>query len=343
MWAASVRRRLLPPREALMEMATAIWPALALRAMVKTGLAGRLAQQPADAGELAAELQLHAASVRRLLRFLAGFDIVREGRDRRFALTRIGGQLASGNRDNAAAFIEYIGAPWQIEPWVHLDQTVRSGEPAFEQLHGMRFFDYGIAHPEAGALFDAAIGAVATLHADAVARGYNFSSRSPIADVGGGSGVVLATILERYPHASGILFDLPETIERARAQLTPFGGRIAFETGSFFKTAPRGAGAYVLSHILHDWDDEHALRILRTIRNTMSARSRVLIVESVLDAAVNRWDAGLLTDMQMMIVLGGKERTREEFRSLLSAAGMRLLRIIPTSAPESILEAEPIP
>lgn len=340
MWAASLRRRMLPPRFAVMELATAIWPALALRAAVKTGIADRLSASPATAAGLAAELGLHAPSVLRLLRFLSGYDVVREERDGRFFLTRIGAEVAKQSDGTAAAFIEYIGAPWQLEPWMHLDVTIRTGEPAFERVHGMRFFDYASAHPEAGELFDSAMRTVATLHADAIAKAYDFTNRSPIADIGGGSGIVLAAILARNKNASGILFDLPDTIARARPNLEHFANRIHFETGSFFETAPRGAGAYVLSHILHDWNDERALQILRTIRGASGTRSRVLIVESILEEKHNRWDAGLLTDMQMMAIVGGKERTLDEFRSLITAAGLRLRRVIPTAASESIIEAE---
>ena len=337
-WASSVRRRLLPPQLAIMELATGIWPALALRAIVKAGIAERLAQGPASPVELARDLGLHGQSVGRILRLLAGYDVVRELRDGRFELTRIGRYAANSTAGSVADFVRYAGEPWQLEPWARLDETLRSGEPAFEIVYGSGFFDYVRAHREVGELFDSAMASVASLHAQAVADAYDFSQASPIADIGGGAGLVLGAILRAYPRAEGVLFDSPGALSRAGRSLGDERPRVQLEAGDFFERVASGAKTYVLSHILHDWDDEHALKILRNVRKELPADGRVLIVEALLDDQPNRWSAANLTDAQMLTILRGRERTRAEFGALLVQADLRLTRVIPTGAAESIVE-----
>jgi len=339
MWAASLRRRLLPPQFALLELATATWPALALRAIIKVGIADRLAHSSATPGELASDLDLHEQSVRRVLRLLSGYDIVREVPGGKFELTRIGRYAANDTRESVADFVRYAGEPWQLGAWERLDETLRSGVPAFEVVHGSGFFEYASSHPEMGELFDSAMTSVAPLYGVAVAHAYNFSRASPVADVGGGAGLMLRAILRAYPDAKGVLFDLPGAISRAPHVLGAESARVRIEAGDFFERAPSGARTYVLSHVLHNWDDERAVKILRNIRRELPADGRVLVVETVLDGKPNRWSAGNLNDMQMLTLVRGRERTRAEYSELLRQAGLAVKRIIPTSAAESILVA----
>lgn len=338
MWGASLRRRMLPPQLAILELATAIWPALALRATIKVGIADRLASRPATPGELARDLGLHEQSVRRVLRLLSGYDIVREVRGGRFELTRIGRYAARDTRDSVADFVRYAGEPWQLGPWERLDETLRTGVPAFEIVHGRSFFEYASSHPEIGELFDSAMTSVASLYGAAVANAYDFSRASPIADVGGSSGLVLRAILRAHPDANGILFDLPGAISRAPQVLGDEYMRVRVEAGDFFERAPSGAKTYVLSHVLHNWDDERAVKILSNVRKELPADGRVLIVETLLGDKPNRWSAGNLTDAQMLSLVRGRERTRAEFETLLARADLRAVRVIPTSAAESIIE-----
>jgi hypothetical protein len=338
-WASSVRRRVLPPQLAIMELATGIWPALALRAIVKAGIVDRLARGSASPTGLAHDLGLHEQSVRRILRLLAGYDVVRELHDGRFELTRIGRYVARDTQGNVADFVRYVGEPWQLEPWERLDETLRTGDPAFEIVYGSDFFEYTKTHPEAAELFDGAMTSVSNLHAQAVADAYDFSQGSPVADIGGGSGLLLGAILRAYPRTEGVLFDLPSALSRAEQSLGDERARVRLEAGDFFERAPHGAKTHVLSHILHDWDDKRALKILRNVRKELSADGRVLIVEVLLDDTPNRWGPGNLTDAQMLAMLPGRERTRAEFEALLAQADLKLTRVIPTSAAESIIEA----
>ena len=342
MWAASLRRRILPPQFALLELATAIWPALALRAIVRVGIADRLARGPATSGNLARDLGLHERSVRRVLRLLSGYDIVREVRGGLFELTRIGRYAASGTPGSVADFVRYAGEPWQLGPWEHLDETLRSGEPAFEVVHGSSFFEYASSHPEVGELFDSAMTSVAPLYGVAVAHAYDFARASPVADVGGGSGLMLRAILRAHPDVEGVLFDLPGAISRAPQVLGAESARIRIEAGDFFERAPSGARTYLLSHVVHNWDDERAVRILCNVRKELPADGRVLIVETVLGGKPNRWSAGNLIDAQMLSLVSGRERTRTEYAELLRQAGLTVKRIVPTSAAESIIVCAPV-
>jgi len=316
MWAASLRRRALPPQFAVLEMTTAIWPALALRAIVRVGIADRLARGPATPDELARDLVLHEPSVRRVLRLLSGYDVVHEARNGRFELTRIGRCAARDTPESVADFVRYAGEPWQLDSWERLSETLRTGVPAFEIVHGTSFFEYAGTHPEAGELFDSAMTAVAPLYGFAVAHAYDFSHASPVADVGGGSGLMLRAILRAYPDVQGVLFDLPGAISRAPQVLGDERARVRVEAGDFFELAPSGARTYLLSHVLHNWEDERAVKILSNVRKELPADGRVLIVETLLCDKPNRWSAGNLNDAQMLSLVRGRERTRAEYADL---------------------------
>jgi ubiquinone/menaquinone biosynthesis C-methylase UbiE len=335
--ATSLRRRMIPPQLAAMELATGIWPALALRAFVKAGIADRLAQGAATPAEIARDLSLHEPSVRRVLRLLAGYDVVRQEADA-FALTEIGQCAAAETATSVADFLRYVGEPWQLEPWARLDETLRTGNPAFEIVYGSDFFAYAKSHPEVGDVFDRAMNAVAKLHADAIAEAYDFSRGSPIADVGGGAGLVAQAILRRYPAVKIVQCDLAGALTVARAQLAEFGNRVEFVVCDFFESVPP-AKTYLLTHILHDWDDERALRILANVRRAMLPGGTLLIAEALSEEDPNTWSPAALTDAQMLAMLRGRERSRREFEALLARAGMQVTRVVTTSAAESLIVA----
>jgi len=336
---SSMRRRAIPPQLAIMEMSTGIWPAMMLRAFVNTGIADRLAQSPASPEEIARDLSLHAPSVKRVLRFLAGYDVVRAS-GAKFELTELGSCASRGHKNSVAEFLNYVGEPWQLLPWTRLDETLRTGKPAFEIAYGSGFFEYAKSHSEVETIFDRSMNDVAKLHAEAIADAYDFSKGSPVADVGGGSGLVLHAILRRYPKVRGILSDLPAAVEKAHAQLAPVSDRVEFIPGDFFETVPP-AKTYVLTHILHDWDDERASRLLQTLRRGIAADGQLLVAEAIAEDDPNVWSAASLTDAQMLTMLTGRERTRDEYGALLRQAGFSVVRIIPTAAAESIIVCAP--
>jgi hypothetical protein len=340
---ARLRRKLLPPQLYLFELGTALWTAQCLHTVARLGVAERLARGPATADELAAGLDLHAPSLYRVLRMLCGYGIFIEDAQRRFRLSLIGEKLRPGVPGSAHAMLVYNGQKWQTEPYAQLEFTLRTGRPAFDHVFGAPFFDYMAARPDVAATFDSAMMSVTQLHASAVLGAYDFRTIGVLADIGGGNGLLLSAILAANPRLRGILFDLPRVVEHARAQMDAAGvaERCTIRGGDFFESVPSDADAYLMSHIMHDWDEERCRTILLACRANMPAGARLLVIDVIIAPCDNRFDQGKLTDMQMMFVLTGRERTESEFRELLASAGFSIRRIVRTAAPECIIEAVP--
>jgi O-methyltransferase len=341
-WLSAIRRKLIPPPLAAIELATSSWAAMAIAAFTELKIADVLADGAQTAQQLAASLQLNPSSLYRLLRSLTGYDIVREDAGGTFSLTPIGRSLASTAVWSASGMVRYANAGWHAAAWTRLADGVRSGKVPFEIAHGQSFFEYCVQQPDAGALFDEAMHSVGAVHVAAVLGVYDFGHIRHLIDVGGGTGFLLAAILQRYPSMRGTLFEMPTVLERARKAMKDagVGDRCSIAGGDFFQTAPAGGDAYLVSHVLHDWDDADATQILRAIASAMPADGRVLIVEIVMDPPNRRWTQGKLSDLQMLTALRGRERTRAEFAALLQGAGLRIARIVPTAAAESIIEAQ---
>ena len=339
-----LRRSLLPPQLYLFELGTSLWTAQCLHAIARLGIAERLAGGPATSEELAAGLGLHAGALYRVLRLLCGYGIFHEDGGRRFRLTNIGEKLRPAVPGSAHAMLVYNGQPWQTTPYADVEFTLRTGRPSFEHAYGESFFDYIAGHPDAASVFDNAMSSVAQLHASAVLGAYDFGRFRILADVGGGNGLLLSAILAANPRLRGILFDVPRVTANARTQLEAAGvaGRCEVRGGDFFESVPAGADAYLMSHIMHDWDDERCRAILRACHSNMEAGAVLLVIDVIIAPGDNRFDQGKLTDMQMLFVLTGRERTEPEFRELLASAGFAVRRIVRTAAPECIIEAVPV-
>jgi O-methyltransferase domain len=340
---SSMRRAVLPPQLYLFELSTALWTAQCLNVVARLDVAGSLGQAPKSAEQLADALGLHAPSLYRVLRLLCAYGVFRENRSGVFSLTPIGHRLRADIPDSARAMLVYNGQPWQTEPYAQIEQTLRTGKPSFDQIFGAPFFDYAASRPDVAKIFDDAMTSVASLHVAAVSGAYDFRGIGVLADIGGGNGMFLSHLLAANPHLRGILFDLPHvgTGSTPALALAGVADRCSVETGSFFDRVPQNADAYLLSHILHDWDDARCRAILRVCRRAMRPDSRLLVVDVVLGRADNRFAQGKLADIQMLLVLSGRERTEPEFRELLESEDFTIQRIIPTSAPESIIEAVP--
>jgi hypothetical protein len=219
-------------------------------------------------------------------------------------------------------------------------QTVRTGRSAFEHVFGMERYAYFAQHPSAAMLFEAGLASRTRAENRAVLASYAFEGTGTIVDVGGGQGGLLAAILEASPARRGILVELPAVAAQARRQLeqTGFAGRCAIVAGDFFREVPAGGDVYVLSKVLHNWDDPRAIAILQTCSRAMAGRGKILLVERVLGAS-NDPLAATLFDLQMLVQHpGGRERTVEEYRWLLAAAGLVLTQVIPTSSPVTLVE-----
>jgi hypothetical protein len=220
---------------------------------------------------------------------------------------------------------------------------VRTGEPAFPSLYGMSPWEYREAHPEANAVVNQAMTELAVGVVDAVVESCDFSAIDVLVDVGGGEGVLLAAILAANPTLRGILFDQAHVVTDAWRvfQRAGVAARCEVMEGSFFDAVPAGAHAYLLKSIIHDWDDASAVRILRTCRTAIPPSGKLLVIERVIRPG-NDLDPAKYMDLNMLVMLGGRERTADDFGTLYTQAGFRLTRIVPTTSGFSVIEGTPV-
>ena len=329
------------PCQQLTQMITSYWVSRAIYIAAKLRIADHLKDGPRTAEELATAAGVAPGPLYRVLRALAGLGVFAHEADGRFRLHPLAEPLREGGPDSLRAFTVLLGEV-QYRCWDDLLETVRTGEPAFERLYGRPFFAYLSEHPEQAEIFDAAMTGVGGRATQAMLDAYDLSDVRTLADVGGGLGANLTRILGRYPAMRGVLFDQPHVVARARPLLEAagVGGRCVAEGGDFFATAPTGADAYLLGHILHDWDDDKAGSSLDTLRRAMPAAARLLVVEPVLPDGDGP-SFGKLLDLHMMVLAGGQERTEAEHRRLLAAHGFRLTRVVPTAGDVSVVEGVP--
>jgi hypothetical protein len=326
------------PHQQIAQIITGYWLSQAVYVAAKLGLADRLQNGPRTADELARETSTDPRSLYRLLRALASVGVFAEDGQHRFGLTPLADCLRRDVPGSQWAMAVMAGEE-HYATYGELLHSVRTGRPAFEKVYGQPVFDFLSDHPEQARLFDQAMVSVHGRETGAVLDAYDFTGIGVLADVGGGNGSVLTAVLQRYPAMKGILFDLPGVAERARANLRAAGlaDRCQVVGGSFFESVPDGADAYLMRHIIHDWDDERCTRILRNIHRAMGAGGRLLVVEGVLPPG-NEPAFGKLLDLTMLVIPGGQERTREEYEALFWTGGFRLTRVVPTQAEVSVLE-----
>ena len=332
----------IPPTVVLYQKLTGTWVAQAISVIAKLGTADALADGPQTVDELAAAANAHAPALYRVLRALASVGIFAEDQDGRFHLTPLAEPLRSEVPGSVRSFAIMLGEEWNWRPWGHLLHSVTTGQPAFENTYGTGIFAYMAERPEASAIFDAAMTSRSGPDAEAVTAAYDFSTFRTVVDVGGGRGSVLASILRANPDVRGILFDQTHVIPGAREYLDAagLGQRCQLVSGDFFESVVAGGDAYVLKWILHNWDDERALRILERCRQAVPTTGRLLLVQTVIPPG-NDPSSGKLADVAMLVWTGGKERTEAEYRALLATAGFELTRVVPTRSSLSVVEAIP--
>lgn len=319
---------------------TGPWVAQSIAVAARLEIADRLRDGPKSCTELAAEIGAHAPSLYRLMRALASLGLFDEDRQGRFVATRLGRSLERGAPDSIHSLAEMVGSDWHWQSWGALLHTVRTGQPAFDHVMGAEAYTYFARHPDDGVGFSAHVDAYARRAARAILA-YDFTGVRTVVDVGGGYGAVITSILQANPSLCAVVFDLDAVVVGARPRIAALGlaDRCALVAGSFFEAVPDGGDLYLLSSILHNWDDERAGAILRTCRRAMGAGSRMLIVEQAIAPGNTPGHAKFL-DLQMMVICsGGKERTTDEYRTLLSGAGLRLTRRLPTTQQFSLIEA----
>jgi hypothetical protein len=326
------------PQQRMGQMLIGYCISQALYVVAKLGLADLLRDRPRTADDLALATQTHRSALYRLLRALASVGVFAEDDRRYFSLTPLADCLRSdvpGSQCPRAIASGELFYP----AWGQLLFSVQTGGTAFEKVYGLPVFDYLSRHPRQARLFDGAMASIHGRETVAMLEAYDFSSIRVLADIGGGNGSVLTAVLQKHSDVRGILFDLPEVAERGGAIVEAAGltERCPVVGGDFFASIPAGADACLLRHIIHDWNDDEAVTILRNVHRGLGRGGRLLVVEHVLPPG-NEPSIGKLLDLAMLLVPGGQERTAEEYHRLLTAAGFRLTRIVPTNAEVSVIE-----
>jgi hypothetical protein len=321
-------------------MVTGYWISQAISVAAKLGVADLLKDGPRPVDELARTTGSHPRSLFRLLRALASVGIFAADDRGRFGLTPLADCLRSDVPGSQRAMAITAGEE-HYQAWGELLYSVRTGQTAFDKLYGLPIFDYLSKHPEQAKLFDETMVGVHGRETGAMLDAYDFSGIRVLADIGGGNGSLLTGVLGKHPALRGILFDLPGVTGRARSNIAAAGleERCQVIGGSFFESVPTGADAYLLRHIIHDWDDERSALILRNVHRAMPGGGKLLLVESVIPPD-NEPSFGKLLDLTMLVLPGGQERTREEYDKLYADSGFRLTRIVPTAAEVSVIEGE---
>jgi hypothetical protein len=248
-------------------------------------------------------------------------------------------------RSNASPSLRALaimgGREWHGRGWSRLDYCVRTGKPAFDQIYGAPSLEYLKQHPAEAQIFNDAMTGRSMIDSPAVAEAYNFDGIRSVVDVGGGHGLLLATILQKNAHLTGTLYDMPQVVEGAmNGPLKAVIARCTLASGDMFSSVPAGADAYIMKHIIHDWPDDQCLKILKACRKGANPGGRLLVVDNVIQPG-NDFSPSKFLDLQMLIFPSGCERTEKQFRDLFAAAGWQLSRIIRTAAPDSIVEGIP--
>jgi hypothetical protein len=308
----------------------------ALTAIANLGIADALGDAPATAPELAGKLDLNGAALGRLLRYVATLGVF-EDRGDRFAHTALSRLLRSDHPQSMKGYVCLGDLAWPL--FGALEHTVRTGRPAAETLASGGVWEWFSSNPALAAIFDAGMTAKARMDAAAILKSYDFSGFRSIADIGGNQGYLLRSILEAAPRLEGVLFDLPNVIQQARSHPVE---RMRLVAGDFFKDPLPKCDAYVLMNVIHDWDDEHSLAILRNLHKVAATGSKLLLIEMLLPEPSQPSYVNFL-DMSMLVWTGGgRERCRSEYQRLLSGSGWRLERSISTESFMAVLEAVPV-
>ncbi len=333
-------------RAELRRMALGFMPAQILHAAARLGVADAIADGATEVGDIAVATDADPDALHRLLRGLAGLGVVRETGAGGFELAELGQPLRADHPGSLRSMVLLFGDEMVWRAWGALPHTVRTGETAFDHVAGEGTFEYFARHPELSEIFNRAMVAGTRRIAADVADAYDFSRFGTVVDVGGGNGALIAAVLSATPRLQGILFDTPEGIGSARELLGDAGvaDRCRVETGDFFEDVP-GGDVLVLKSIVHDWDYARATAILRNCRRALADGGRLLLLEPVLPERVDTAEAAriVMSDINMLVNTGGRERTADQFRTLLGAAGFDLVDVTPPVGDSQlrIIEAAP--
>jgi hypothetical protein len=318
----------------------------AMGAALDLGLADRIKDGIRRSDDLAMEVGADVGKMYRLLRALTVLGITKELPGRAFKLQPLGARLRTDDPVSAAPRIRLFLRPYRCRAMTEMARAMTTGHVPVELVIGTPFFDFMETHPDEAAIFDQAMTSFTATQIESILHSYDFVPLRSVTDVGGGHGALLAAILGAHPGIHGTLFDLPRVLEGAGQYLEAKGVRDRCELvgGSFFERVPPGAEAYILRSILHDWDDEDAVRILESVRRAVPDSGRILVIDDLIPSGLGS-ELEKLIDLNMMTVLRGRERTREEVSALFERAGFSLSRVIPMEGRVrwGIFEGRPVP
>jgi hypothetical protein len=326
----------LKPEDQMMQWITSKWISKPIHVAAELGIADLLRDKPMSVEKLAQRTKTHAPTLYRLLRALSTVGIFVEIDDQLFDLTPLGQCLCSeAMRPFALMFL----SDWHDKAWSSLTYSVRTGKPGFDHAFGKGAFEWMEENPGARAILDQGQGLKAIGFAEAVIEVYDFSDINSICDVGGGQGAFLIQLLANYSHIMGVVTDLPGAVVSAEKAIAQAGlnDRCKAIPCDFFKEAPPVCDAYFLVNVLHDWDDDACRRILKNISQTVNTDSRLLVVEFLLEPG-HDFSVAKLLDIEVLVMGGGRERSVDEYKTLLGSAGLTVSRVIPTSRGPALLE-----
>ncbi len=330
----------MPPEMAMLQMTSGYWISQSIYAAAKLGIPDLLKSGPKSCEELASSTGTKARSLYRVMRALAQVGVFAEKQEGSFSLTPLSNCLQSDVPGSVRALAILFGEE-QYKAWGDILYSVKTGESSFEHLFGMPVFQYYAQNPEAEKTFNAAMTSGSDAEKAAVVQTYDFSTIHKLVDIGGGQGSFISSILKANPNLKGVLFDLPSVVEGAKDVLSAEGvtDRCEVVGGSFYESVPSGADAYILKHVLHDWDDETSLTILKNCYKALQENGKILVVEQVVPPGNEPALAKFMDVNMMMLHPGGCERTEAEYKALFEAAGFKLTKVIPTRAMVSVIEA----
>jgi len=329
----------VPPAVAVLERSFGGAVSHVIGELARLKVADLVAEQPLTAAEIAAKTGTNADAMMRTLRAAASIGFFERDAQGRFKNTRLSSALRSGDRDSVRAFAEYFGSRSNMMAWTAFPETLRTGKNGFELVHGKTVWEWFDEHPHERETFAHAMMTLTLFDAPGIAATYPFGEVKRLCDVGGGRGTLLSEILVRHPHLHAVLCDAPGVLDSARVLLGQRGvaSRVELVPGSFFDHVPKGCDAYLMKNVLHDWDDERCIKILKNCRAAMEPGQKLLLVEQIIEETSD--DPGTFSDLQMMMVCcEGRERSRGDFARLLAASGFQSGRVLDAPTLVAIIE-----
>lgn len=329
----------LQPQKTILQMASGYWVTQALYVAAKLGVADLLKEGAKNCDELATATGVNARALYRLMRGLASLKVFAEEEDGYFNLTPLAACLQSDIPGSMRGIV-MMGGREYYQAWGNFLYSIQTGKSAFEDLYNMPLFEYYAQNPESGKAYDQAQKSGSAAARAEILKRYDFSGISKLVDVGGGNGSLISAILKTNPTMQGVLFEQPSVIAEAKELIQAEGveERCSLVAGDFFESVPSGGDAYILRYILHNWDDEQAIAILKNCHRALVENGKILVIEQVIPPG-NEPFIGKLLDLHMLVLFpGGCERTEQEYRALFEASGFQLTKIVPTKANVSVIE-----